>query len=743
LLLTHCRFARAFHCRRACASTRDEYSYRLATKPSAAEEPADLAEELPPDLSREPEDIEQPLDDEDRKRVQKDLDKKYRDIVTQMKMIIYPEVRDPEAMFDLPKADRDCLDSASPPDWLDGWCMLLGHAPVAGARYGDLWSERIAVYDAKNLWGTKHEVRESEVGWRRFNRSIEQHAAQARAFLVSRLELALPAQSLEVLDVEDLPGVGNFDDPASNVALEVLTDAMRSKSLDGLLVVVRGNGLEEDTGRLLRAARVLERVLDKDTDLGIAVTHIEEGVTAARKALRRDRVEKSQWPSSDELFLRASRRAAARNRRTLRALLEDSVAHLDEDERRSLVDHVMDRTSVVGVEGNAAEAFVFDREEDVRVYTTNLRATRVPELLDHFRARARKRHVERLTPLQKQTELIGRGILAELARIARANAADEGMKLQAAQRIAYVGAMTEAKHSLSNRWTAIRERVEMRLQYKVQHPLEQARLRAERKARLRKAAEIELCRTVGTYNGYTGYLVHWTVLQAALRRGGIYVSTHRIDLPGDLAREIHPELQQGWKNVASQIRALFDEYHDNANKLLDSLETAAKKAASESGVTPDIEAIKYARRGLQDSLQALRRSLSASIGVATDRMKDVLRERLLDHFEIECEKVIARTPRGNGWTRRALREFERVGESAIIEGSDVGIAAANEELDRLRRKIREGVLSKDPIGPAFQKLIEAAQDAVESAELAEARGALVEWAKDASAQFQTGLGADQ
>ena len=515
-------------------------------------------------------------------------DRRAETLMQQIRTVIYPELRDHGLLAQLPDVDRLTLDSARPADWVDAWRMLLAQDTVAGARYATVWRPRIDKMSA--LLGLKVEFREPEIGTPEFRRQIERHTAEGLAFLVDRVELALPGKNLAYMDVEDLPGVGVFGDPAANVALDVLTNAMSDRDLDGLLVVTRQSGLDQETANLVGEAAVLKRVLQGETDLGIAVTHVD-AIAAQRAQEMEDRGE--PVPASDDLLRVVGAEAATRQLAKLEDLLRRESDNVEEPERTARIDKVLERTRVVGIEASAAEAHRFNlAEKKRRAFASSLEGTGVPDLIAHFFQHAADRHRLRLARVVEQAERVHDWLRSELERIVRDNDVAEAQQLAAAARDAYLAALKESQLPLSNRWTAVREGTRTRLEHGIPAILPRTQANAQKEANKKKRSIIRGCETAGPNGG----MVRPRVLEAALRRGGAWDGAHRLDLPGDLAQSLMPELLKGWRTVAADVEVLLTEYAAAASQLLGDLDASAREAATRAGLPPNSAIIADARK---------------------------------------------------------------------------------------------------------------------------------------------------
>lgn len=685
-----------------------------------------------PDLSGEP-------DDDETAAARHELDRRYATLVLQIKTLIYPEVREPTKLAALPEADRDSLSSANLADWVDGWCLLLGHDTVAGGRFSSLWSPRLA--SACNILGKTFELRESEVEGngkakeRAFRNAVNQHTAERLAFLVDRVELALPSEDLELMDVEDLPGIGNYQDAAADIARDVLAKAMRERDLDGLLVVAATNGLDENTANLVEEAAVIHRVLQGETDLAVAITHVDKIARHDRGKMMDDGMDVDTLPSKDEILRTASERAAAAQVQQLRVLLhkhfdfnkleQEQFSELDKLEQDAQVAAVLKRTRVVGVEASAAEAHRFNLESQKEdAFAKSFEGTGVPELMAHFKNHAQARHEARLERVLAQTKRIHDAISAELNRMARDHDATEVVKLAEAAREVYLQALEKSRPPLSNRWTIIQQQARSRLEDRIPAQFPEISMKAQKAGRKRKSRVIEDCETAGPH----GRLIHWATMKAALRWGGTWSGAHHLDLPGDLAEALMPALLSGWRVIAKEIEVLLSDYRVTAEALLDSLLDDATKAALEAGLEPNETSIADAHVQLQTNIDSAVTLLDAEIDQLTARVQSRLRAKLKGHFEKRCKQVLKNTSPGDDYTNRLLRGYSEVGETAIEKGTKEGVAVLRKQFEELHQQIKEALFGTDPVAFAYRRIISGIHDTAESSETVDARAALVKWA---------------
>ena len=672
-------------------------------------------------------DVARDEDRESAKAARRDLDRRYETLVMQIKTLIYPEIRDATEREGLPEADSRCLEDATVAEWADGWRLLLGQETVAGGRFAELWKPRLAV--AAQRLGKLADTRESAVGKQAFRAAVEEHTAEGMAFLVERVELALPAADLEQMDVEDLPGVGNFGDPAADVARDVLATAMRERDLDGLLVVTAQNGLDRNTANLLAEASVLRRVLQGQTDLAIAITHVDQIARGWVQDLEDRGVDEDDLPEYNEILRKAGERASGPQREKLVELLRQETEGVEEPEKSARVAAVLERTRIVGVEASAAEAYRFGLGSKKRgAFATDYEGTGVSELIAHFKDRAEARHKGRLERVLDTTERISESVDADLRRLILDHDADEALQLAEAAREAYLEALKDSKLPLSNRWATIRERAATKLSDGIPGRLPLIQIRAQREASKKKRAVIRGCRSAGPTRG----MIHWATMRAALRWGGTWSGAHHLDLPGELAGALMPALLAGWRQLASDIKGLLDGYQKGAEALLTDLDAAAQDAARSAGLEPNRAAIADARKQLGNNLRVSLAALNAQMDQLNERVQQRLREVLKDHFEKECRRVIRKNPLGGppGLTRRLLEGYDEIGEDAIEKGAEDGTQVLKGSLDELTKRIRQSLFDKDPVSFAYQRLVAGIHDAVEPPEITEARRALVAWARD-------------
>lgn len=693
------------------------------------------------DLQRaesEPDDADSidPSTDEDRAaavQAKHDLGRRNDMLIEQIKALTYPELRRPRGSDALLAEDREALVRARKADWVDGWRILLGQQLVAGGRYAARWEPRLAPVRA--LLGSTVEIKAQEIGRPTFLKEVERHTAEGLAFLVDRVELALPGENLEHMDVEDLPGVGNFGDPAADVARDVLAQAMRERDLDGLLVVTHQNGIDQGTADLVAEAAVLRRVLQGETDLGIAVTHVDQIAEA-----QLDEGTSEHEISQDAELRRAGDRAAANQLDKLRSLLEKESQDTDEQERSARIRAVLDRTRIEGVDAFSAEVHRFDiQNKKKKAFASNLEATGVPRLIAHFRVHAQSRHDRWLARVLEQCRHIATTLDAELEHLARDNDVGEAQKLASAARTRYLAVLKASQLPLSNRWTAIRERTESRLQDRVAGVLPSIELAAVKEAGRKKRAIIRGCETKGPNGGR----IHWATMKAALSWGGTWAGAHHLDLPGDLATALMPVLLKGWQDMRDAIRQILKEFFREANVLLQDLEKAANSASVEAGIAPSAAATEEARRQLQANLKSAETILEADLDNVTTQVGQTLRAHLKGHFETECAKVLKRHPHGRsypgGYTTKLLQAYDDIGAEAIDSGAAEGTKILRDALRKLQAQIKKTLFGHDPVVEAHGRLTSGIHDASEPAEVVEARASLSQWARERQAWLRERL----
>jgi len=660
-------------------------------------------------------------------RATRDLDRRYEVFVQQIKTVIYPEMRDQRLLAELPLEDRETLTRARPADWVDAWRLLLGQEMVAGGLHVTRWQPRLDAIG--KLLGKTLEFKKSELGPMEFRRAIERHTAEGLAFLVDRVELALPAESLAYMDVEDLPGVGNFQDPASDVARDVLAGAMRDRDLDGLLVVTRQNGLDSNTADLVAEAAVLKRVLQGETDLGIAITHVDQIASQRAQDIADQGTPEEEQPPANDLLRQAGDEAANSQQARLHELLKRESEDVDEPERAARIERVLKRTKIVGIEASAAEAHCFNlAAKKKRAFATSLEGTGVPALIAYFQDLAQSRHEQRLQRVVDQSKRIRDALESELAQMVSGNDVAEAQHLAAAARDAYVVALDKSQHLLSNRWTAIRERAWSSLEHTSKDVLPEAGTRARKEATRRKRAIIRGCEATRA----TGRLIHWKTMKAALLRGGTFDGAHLVDLPGDLAIALMPELLKGWRTVAGDVELLLNSYAENTTKILKELEASVSEAAVGAGVASS-GTFTEARKQLQANQAGAIELLRANVEGLSKEVQQRLRAKLNDHFEAECAKVLKRHPNAQhstgGYTRELLRAYDEIGEEAIESGADDAVALLKKMLATLVGQIKKRLFEKDPVASAYSRLREGIHDIAEAPEVLAARKALVLWAQ--------------
>lgn len=652
----------------------------------------------------------------------------------QIRRLLYPE---PEQQYD--EEDRRILVEATIGDWVDAWRLLLGQTMVAGGRFAHRWGPRLAEFS--ELIGTERSFLETVCGTPEFARAIHRHTASGLAFLVEHVEVALPSEHLVHMLVEDLPGVGNLGDPSGDVARDVLIQAMQQRDFDGLLVVVRNSGLGNDVANLLSETAVLRRVLQGEVDLGLAITYVD--VVAQTWATERER-DGVPYELND-LLAAAAQQAVAEQRERLRSLLLEQARDAEPDERDLRVESVLQRTRAFGVEASAAEAYTIGSPIGIgRAFARSLEATGVPSLIAYFSDLARARHAQRLRQVEDHTRRIDQLLLGELRRIETVYDTEESENVAAAARETFRRVLDATTRAISNTWTAERTRTETLLgPGGLSACLDTAGHRAQNEARRTQAEIIRRCRTAGTRNGYEGYMIHWKTMRAALHRGGTWVTNKcHLDLPGDLAESLLPELLRGWTKLTTDVEVRLRQYADAALHALEELDDLAAQAASEAGLEWERLRVTSTRERVRSDIEAALSVLNARLEQLRPRIRSELREVLLEHCEAGCEAVrtAPRQWQFHTQTEQMIDGFDRTGATAIVAGANAAVELLHEEWRELHRQLERRLFEADPVEVEFQRLLASVDASEESAEARAARRAIVAWSREL--QHQLGAGAN-
>jgi len=642
--------------------------------------------------------------------------------ITQIKEIIYPECRDPKKFEQLDITDRDAISTATAADWVDAWCMLLGQEPVAGARFHSLWRDRLDT--AKQLVGTSKEFRESAGSAREFARTVEQHTAESIAYLVDHVEVSTNSEFLEQIVVEDLPGVGNFSDASSEVAAEVLEKAIRTRNLDGIMVVTRQNGLDKASVELLEHSKVLERVIAEQIDVAVAITHIDR---LAHSMVREYRNRDAEIPSRDDLIKAASAIVEEKQRQKLTELLTRQQGYLNVVVPAPENVQVLERTCIAGVDAYAAEAYLFNDDwQKQDAISSSFEATGVARLLQHFKSRANERHEARLREIQAYGDGVRSIIDAGLASIISDNDTSTAQRLAAEAKRVYIEHIDSAQLQLSNDWTAVKTKTRVRLDEVVKHSIAVAVSATTQATRDRHLEVIEFCRTANN-----GTPVHFMTMCAALLRNGTWVNgtSHKLNLPGDLETAFLNSIVHSWAPIHQEIVSILRDHVKDTRALLKQLEELARTASYQAGVEHNADAIKRIRLEVEITLKNSETALSAIVVDLKGQVRPKLQPWLQDHFAKACQNVLERVRAGEGYTVRLIREYDKIGASAAALAGKVCADFLTQIHRLIKQQTDQILLRSDPVAEAFRSVKNAPHDLEEPKEIAQARAALVAWAR--------------
>ena len=669
-------------------------------------------------------------DEQDSQDAVKKLKESHSDILEyQIKALIFPEIIDQEPIS---KEVSECIKEAKTSDWVDGWRLLLHFAsseegqfaPTGGGRFYDLWEPRIEKISA--LIGTTIEYKEADCDMD-FSKIIEQHTAGSLAFLVDDIEISLPSDSLKLLDVEDLPGVGNYGDPARTRALNVLRQAMQERSLDGILVVTRQNGLNQETGIIIKETGVLKRVLQGEMDLAVAITYADN----MAQSLGNQRIQAGTPESSlnkNDLLAEVSKNAANSQRTLLKKLLEQQDKTMFKESQDLRLKQALENSKFIGVDAKSATYHCF-RSWGSAPFADDLEGTQVPKLISFFTDRAQARHQIRLERAGRQTEHIRSAVIAALGRLVRDYGDQTAALFANNARKQYLSILEESKSDLALKWTSLLGSTKGKLDY-LDCEIKQTRLNAMGVGQSEKARIIEGCKTAGRNGG----MIHWATLQAALDRGGTWDGAHSLNLAGDLADALVPELLAGWRRISHECEKELKSFEKGTRDILSDLNRVAEKAANTAGLpSTDNRIIKDAESQLDTTLKIVLEGLYAKMDWLEEWVSQQLRSVLRDHTEEEFKNVRANLVRGRGVTLRMLNSFGSVGKYALVCGGKKGEEILQEALNDIRNQIIDN-LFQNPVAFALDRLRRAVDNAGQSVDITNSRRALADWAERMKAE---------
>ncbi|CAK6695474.1 hypothetical protein ICNINCKA_01830 [Synechococcus sp. CBW1107] len=641
--------------------------------------------------------------------------------IERIKAIVYPETKHKGTELDPAVAEE--IANVRDHEWADAYRILLGNDTLTTLRFEESWRSRLA--GPAKLLGTELCLSRDNTEPEKFDQLVEDYTAGGYSFLVEGVEVAVPEADFQLMDVVDLPGVGNFNDPAGPVAREVMRRAMRERSLDGLLIVLKQNGLDDAVAELLRETKVLERVMEGQTDFGVAVGFLDQMAVSREADLER---KNEEVPEPDELLTSLASEVEKTAREALSTLVKEEAKRQDDPDEgdetaENKASQVLEKSHFFAVDTQGAYAHRFNRGRR-RSYSESLEESRVPAILSRYSSFAESRHQKLVNKVQLRTETIRTSVLQTLETVLKRCEADALSGVSAEVSEAYRQQLHSARGPLAARWVEFRASRNVLLEADISKSSFTHRDRARRLGAKKNQAVIASCRS----SGPRGNMISHNTLKAALRRGGVWTGgAHYLNLPEDLTHVMLPEFLAGWRAAKSHLEQTLELHVATAREILSDLSRLASEAASSVGLETRSSNIDDVCAELTNLTENVAEVLGTRQDVIGETIREQLRKELGEHFEDQCKRVVDSDPGGTGTTQRLLQAYSDIGVEAVEKGAEVGAALLERVVGELITVYRKRLLEDDPVARGYTALLERLEDADEAQELEEARTSLQLW----------------
>ncbi len=464
-----------------------------------------------------------------------------------------------------------------------------------------------------------------------FRREVSLHAKGHLAPLILQLEVGWPSEDVETgMALVDLPGLGVAGDSYRSVADEWVRVHARA-----VVLVVDRAGVTEAVARLLRTSGFWGRLhhfagdLSEVPSLLITMVKADEVATANRRQ-EQETLGKGaarSWVQHLEA-VRQEAEGVIRDqiRNQLRALVTEEDQGEMSGERLQIVDALLQRVQVHTVVATEYQA-LFDDDEETRPKIRDAEESGIPGLnrsLALIAAGRRGSLVERAEQEVREFESSAR---AEISVIRSrweedVRASEEVEKLS----VALGDFLAPLRSQLDVRRGAFRNYLRETVPAQVELRSREAAHEAEKQIRsyLRKLG-------VGDWS--------YRTLQAAVRRGGTFHGSKRVDFPEDFSERLEEQIAVVWSKqlltpMRSETRNLGKAYEQTVAVIAD--------WAKQQGARARPQAVER----LSEQLSSEARNLAAVGGDAVEDIRNAvtreLHEVVRDAVNSRCESFVAK-----------------------------------------------------------------------------------------------------
>lgn len=509
-----------------------------------------------------------------------------------------------------------------------------------------------------------------------FMEDLKAHAAGYLSPLIETIQVGWPSNLLKAgVVLVDLPGVGISGDVYRKVTNEYVREKARA-----VIVVVDRAGPTESTVELLRSSGYWDRLVgaadDPDSDpcsMLIAVTKVDD--VASEEYRNTSTHSSGKKPKKREIFAQLVEEFRPRMQGQIRDQLsqigcsDNEAVRMAREQAR---ENILSSLQIHPVSAPEYRKILIDDEDD-RAFLTDIDQTGLPGLQDSLVALCQHEREILQQRTEEVTKRLSQNLLNELSIIQtrweeRTRAAEEAEKLAAALD-AFMGPK-QKEYDL--RVGGFREFLEETVRASIRELVLEARAVAETE--------------VNNYLHDLRY-AHWGTLRAAVRRGGAFHGSRRINLPDDISTYFQEPMAAVWgqkllrgirtrtvefsSDVAAMVKEICEWAAENGgahvNPLL--LENQQKRIANQAAQMNQVgkEAV--------DELRAL----------VKQRLKDAIRKPI----ENACQKFVNDGDDiGPGVKNRILELFSALAKQATEAAKEPAIEILQTNYKVVREEIQ-------------------------------------------------------
>lgn len=607
------------------------------------------------------------------------------------------------------------------PYLIDSLSECLGRERLLGTVAQPDDSERIKkLREVIALASDKDHIFEFRSGSDRsaFFHKLKEHASGFLAPAISTLEVLVDAPCLKNrLVFVDLPGLGVANDDYQTVTNRWIREAK------AVVLVVDRSGIAESSAQLLQSTGFLTNLLHDSHDLDAPRKHLIVAVVKIDTSADDARAQDKSFPPPEGVrrWVEYFGDACNESSRTISEQLKVELKKIYEDggeatrvERRHVMDEVLETLQVHPVSAIDYRKFVVD-DEDEPPRIKKAEASRIPQLRDAL-VSVGNENVKRLCEgLESATgdvhEKAKTAIQLTLAKWEQEERAQEEAQSLRAELEQFIKPLQKEYH---HRQGEFRNHLHNVVPVVIANSVSEASMSALRDIEkyLKKLEK-----------------VHWATLRAAVRRGGAFVGSRKVDLPVDITLRFEEPIAVAWsKDVLKSTRRRTLSMGKEQTFLVGKIADWARGQGTR--VKPTLV------EALHNDLNAQTKELGNVGKEAIAELKEKVRTELYEKVEVcvrrNCQKFVRRKQDVGIGVKNRMHEFLRQELAHAVV--DAAKPVALEVLDRNYRVVSEEVRGRfrelpDPIEAAVDAIVNAEEEFIRRSDAQKRKGVIREAAE--------------